>query len=295
MNILITGATGLLGRCLYSTMNTKLGTEHKIIGVGYSRAKAPLYSLDLGKEDALKAFFETHQPDVVIHAAAERKPDVCEQDPEATRALNVDTTDRLARLASQHNAKLFFISTDYVFDGKHAPYTENDEHSAVNFYGRSKSMAEAKVLASDKNHAVVRVPVLYGDVETLSESAVTIIAKHVLSDNQSAHDNWAIRYPTHVEDIALTLIDLIKLPAKQACGVFHVSDNQAMTKFDIAQTIAEILGLPANQLTSLDEPSQDAARPYNCALKDTRLSALGIHHRRPFKEALAQCLIPHLK
>jgi S-adenosylmethionine synthetase len=294
MNILITGATGLLGRSLYRTLSTQLGTDYTVLGTGFSRAKPPLMPLDLGDETAVEAFFEQHRPAVVIHAAAERKPDVCENDPAATLALNVGTSERLAALCTRYDARFFFISTDYVFDGKDAPYVESATTNPVNFYGRSKTLAEQAIHAISPAHTVIRVPVLYGEVETLGESAVTVIAQHVSANPHSEHDDWAIRYPTHVEDIALTIKDLVLAGADQCGGIFHISDNQAMTKYTMACCIAEILGQDPSALVALPEPTQTAARPYNCALKDTRLGLLGIHHNRPFADGIRACLAAHI-
>jgi S-adenosylmethionine synthetase len=295
MNILITGATGLLGRSLYRTLSTQLSADYNVLGTGFSRAKAPLLQLDLGDNDAVERFFDTHQPAIVIHAAAERKPDVCENDPEATLALNVGTSEHLAKLCSRFGARFFFISTDYVFDGKAAPYIESAAPNPVNFYGRSKMLAEQAILAVDPQHTIIRVPVLYGEVEKLSESAVTVIAEHVIANPQSEHDDWAVRYPTHVEDIALTLKALILTSAEHCGGVFHISDNQAMTKYSMACTIASALGFNSAALTALPTPTQTAARPYNCALKDTRLMRLGIAHGRDFETAIKACILPHIK
>ncbi|AZZ96642.1 SDR family oxidoreductase [Pseudoalteromonas sp. R3] len=289
--IAITGATGLLGRALVKTLEA----HYHIIGCGFRRATPPQVSLDLSDKEAVCAFLDKYVPDVLIHAAAERKPDVCENDHEQTLALNVAASEHLAKQCTQRGIRLFFISTDYVFDGAEPPYIEQATTNPLNFYGQSKQQAEQAVLSSDDTHCVIRVPVLYGDVEYLAESAVTVIAEQLKSDPCSAHDDWAIRYPTHVEDIALTLADLIALPKAHLGGIYHVSDTQALTKYQMALTMASVLGLERANIVALPEPSQSAARPHNCALKDTRLHALGIAHRRDFAGAIADTLYQHLQ
>ncbi|MFC3034504.1 dTDP-4-dehydrorhamnose reductase family protein [Pseudoalteromonas fenneropenaei] len=289
MSILITGATGLLGRAIYAQCQAQFPTLD-IIGTGFSRAQAPLVQLDLNDAAAVRAFFAKYQPSVVIHAAAERKPDVCENDPEQTLALNVETSRLLAELCHEQQSRLFFISTDYVFDGKNAPYAENATPNPLNFYGKSKMMAEQAIVAINPSHTIIRVPVLYGEVEYLAESAVTVIAQQIQQNPQSSHDHWAVRYPTHVADVAQTIADLIALPAAQSAGIFHVSDSQAMTKYDMACVIAAALGQNASSLVAVPEPTQSAARPYNCALKDTRLKQLGIVHSRKFDVAIQQII-----
>ncbi|WP_286235435.1 dTDP-4-dehydrorhamnose reductase family protein [Thalassotalea sediminis] len=288
--VMITGATGLLGRALVKT----LSQSFQVIGTGFTRAKPPILPLDLQNEEAVSTFIELHQPDVIIHAAAERKPDICETDHQATINLNVNVSKHLAQCCQQQNIQLFFISTDYVFDGNNAPYEENAQTSPLNFYGQSKSQAEQAVLAISNQHTIIRVPVLYGDVEYLAESAVTVIAEQIKAEQESKHDDWAIRYPTHVEDIALSIADLINLPLNQCHGIYHVSDKQRMTKYQIAQLLASAVNLEGKQLVALPTPTQTANRPYDCALSDTRLKQLGINHTRNFKQAITEVLKPHL-
>lgn len=287
IKVLITGSTGLLGRALVKIFQ-KSGFH--VLATGYSRATPPIIKLDLTDEEAVSTLLYSTKPDIIIHAAAERKPDICENNQTQTLSINLNATSHLATLAKKINARFFFISTDYVFNGNQAPYDENSDTEPLNFYGKTKEQAEKAILAISEQHTIIRVPVLYGDVLTLNESAITTIAQQIINEDSSTHDNWAIRYPTHVEDIALTLCDLSNLPAKQTSGIFHISNHQPMTKFDIAQCVINMPELNQKFIVADDNPSQDASRPYNCALKNTRLSTLGICHQRDFKEAFIKIL-----
>lgn len=285
--VMITGATGLLGRALCQELNS----THEILGCGFSRAAAPLHKLDLADHNSVLDFLDNHGPEILIHAAAERRPEQCERDQAATLALNVAATEFLAQACRERDIRFFFISTDYVFDGTSAPYVETAITNPVNFYGQTKQAAERAILADSASHTIVRVPVLYGEVKTLEESAVTIIAKQLLANPASSHDHWAIRYPTHVNDIALTLKDVIAQPSLG--GIIHISGNQAFTKYEMAQVMAQALQLPTQDLVPLSQPSDDATRPQDCALKDTRLINLGISHQRDFATAIAEVLTKH--
>lgn len=286
-SVLITGATGLLGRAIFNVFSS---AGFDVIGTGFSRAKSPLISLDLTNPEALTATLDELKPSVIIHAAAERKPDVCENSQEETLAINLAATKHLANECTQRNIKLFFISTDYVFDGKDAPYIESAAPNPVNFYGKTKQLAEQAIQESSPAHAIIRVPVLYGEVEDLAESAVTIIAKNLKTNPNGSQDNWAVRYPTHVEDIALTLVDLVKQDKKETQGTFHVSGDQALTKYQMACIMADILNIDASVIKAEDTPTQTASRPYNCALADTRLKTLGINHQRAFRSAIEKII-----
>lgn len=287
---MVTGATGLLGRALMNTLKN----SHQVIGTGFSRAKPPLISLDLCDKQQIEQLLNQEKPDVVVHAAAERRPDKCEFDQQQTLALNVDVSRQLASLCTSLGIRLFFISTDYVFDGTSPPYLESAATAPLNFYGQSKAAAEQAILSVSSNHTIIRVPVLYGEVEYLAESAVTVIAKQLIENKATKHDHWAIRFPTHVEDIALTIKDLIAQPAAKSSGIFHISGNQSMTKFDMACLIAEHLGINTETFEAQLEPDQSAPRPHNCALKDTKLNELGINHQRDFAQAIVQVISPHL-
>ena len=78
--------------------------------------------MDITSKDEVTQALTSFSPDVVIHAAAERRPDVVEKDPEAARLLNVDATAFLAREGARLKVKMIYVSTDYVFDGTSPPY-----------------------------------------------------------------------------------------------------------------------------------------------------------------------------
>ena len=117
MRVLVTGATGLRGRAIM-----KAFADAELTGVALSRARAGLVRLDLRQTAEIEALVERLQPEIIVHSAAERRPDVCEKDPEGTRALNVEATAALARSAAACGAWILYTSTDYVFDGTNPPY-----------------------------------------------------------------------------------------------------------------------------------------------------------------------------
>ena len=103
-------------------------------------------ALDVRDAQAANAFIDQIAPDAVIIAAAERRPDVCEQNPTLARALNVDAVRTLASAANRHGAWVLSISTDYVFDGTRPPYQPGDPPAPLNAYGRSKFEGEQALI-----------------------------------------------------------------------------------------------------------------------------------------------------
>jgi len=288
--IMITGATGLLGRGLNKILSAKFNT----LPVGFSRSSQGIHKLDLTDFATVTDYLKDHQPDILIHAAAERKPDICENNHEQVIKFNIEASRNLAQLCKELNIWFVLVSTDYVFDGTKPPYKESAEVNPLNFYGQSKSAAEEIILAVSKLHSVIRVPVLYGDVEYLAESAITVIAEQINNSATCSLDHWAIRYPTHVEDIALTLADMInKLTPESRGGIFHLSADTAYTKYETALIFAQLLNINDNNFIAVDSDTGSTARPKNCHLQDTRLKPLNINHQRDFKTSL-KYIISHL-
>ena len=163
MKVLLTGASGLLGRAIVRSMK-----DHcSLYACAYSRSNDNLHKLNLLNSDEVTQMIESVQPHFIIHAAAERSPDVCENDHATTDAINIQATSHLAQCAKAIGATLIYISTDYVFDGTKPPYHTDDSANPLNYYGASKLAGEKAVLESGAKAIVLRVPVLYGPVESL--------------------------------------------------------------------------------------------------------------------------------
>ncbi|KFY34705.1 hypothetical protein V494_06539, partial [Pseudogymnoascus sp. VKM F-4513 (FW-928)] len=113
--VLITGASGLLGRAVTTAFNRK---SWSVTGTGLTRASPPaILAVDLSDAAAVAKTLDEVKPSVVVHCAANRFPDSCDANPSAARALNVLATRSLAEQTAQRGAVLIYISTDYVFSG----------------------------------------------------------------------------------------------------------------------------------------------------------------------------------
>ena len=136
MNILITGSNGLLGQYLVRDLANE---GYKIIATGRGNNRLPEYagvkyiSLDITDKAAVFESVENNKPDIVIHAAAMTQPDACELNKEQCRATNVLATAYLAEAVQKSGSNIIYISTDFVFNGKEGPYTEEDTPDPVNF------------------------------------------------------------------------------------------------------------------------------------------------------------------
>lgn len=289
--ILVTGASGLLGRAIYREL---CDTGRVVRGTAFQRARSGLDRVDLCDAGALRAYLAAVRPGCIIHSAAERKPDLCEGDPERIQRLNVESTAILAAHARTHGCLLIYLSTDYVFDGTKPPYQPGDAPNPVNAYGRSKLAGEEAVRAQLADAVVLRVPILYGPVETLAESPVTVVAADLLAapDTTLRLDHWAIRYPTHVGDVAYVCRQILAQRAAGAGprGILHWAGDEPMTKYEMGEMIADLLGCSRDRLVAVPHTIGSAPRPHDCHLDCTATEALGIGHRTPIRAALREIL-----
>jgi dTDP-4-dehydrorhamnose reductase len=227
----------------------------------------------------------------------------------------VGSTETLARLTAERGAYLIYISTDYVFDGQRPPYRTDSETKALNSYGKMKLQgemavrrvfAEAPSTEGDKSRvganqkslgpswAILRIPILYGDVETLSESPVTELAIKVLAREPFRAENWASRYPAHAEDVARAVVLIARRLMEGEGGVYHFAGPQRLTKYEMALTMTEVLGMDGAMVQADNRPPAGAPRPKDCRLDGSRLEALGFTPAIRFKEGIQRTLAPFI-
>lgn len=292
--VLVTGATGLLGRQVVRAFERN---DWTVKGTGFSRADGvSVLKVDLASAAEVEKALQTTKPLVVIHCAANRFPDKCDKDPEGTRALNVAASGSLASLCAARDIFLVYISTDYVFPGRpgDAPYEIDAKPAPTNLYGQTKLDGEQAILEEYKKAGkpglgvVLRVPVLYGDAETPGESAVNVLMDVVWKAQEEGAkvkmDHWALRYPTNTEDVGRVCHDVAVryLEAGDRASlpqVLQFSSEDKFTKYEICQVFGEIMGLPIAAIEANAEgndPNASVQRPYDCHLSTRALKDLGI-------------------
>ena len=301
MKILVTGASGLLGRSLMVYLAPLVDSPGGLIGTAYSRVTPPLQKLDLTDKPAVLEAFAKCSPDLIVHSAAERRPDAVDGDPTAAERLNVGATALLAELAAASGARFIYLSTDYVFDGKAPPYTVDAKPAPLNAYGRMKLAGEDAVRAAysgigDEAFAILRIPILYGRVENLAESAVTELAIRLLEGHAFKAEDWAMRYPAHTDDVARAVAviaeRLTQTALHAAGGTYHFASGEQFTKYGIALVIAKELAVDTHLIQPDPNPPSGAPRPKDCRLDASRLNSLGFSPGIRFADGIREALAP---
>jgi dTDP-4-dehydrorhamnose reductase len=266
MKILITGSNGLLGQhliqmLLTTTNYTVLATGKGACRTSFAHKNFRYISLDITNGMAVHDCLINELPDVIIHAAAATQPDPCELDKVACWLVNVTATRFLVDAATMIGAYFLYVSTDFVFDGKNGPYTEEDRTEPVNYYGSSKLAAELAVQASNLPWAIVRTVLVFGNIIEGTRTNIVSWVKHSLENKQPIKVvSDQIRTPTYVEDLAKGILLAVQ---QKATGIFHISGEDIMSPYDMAIATANYLHLDTTLITKVDAAtfSQPAQRP----------------------------------
>lgn len=291
MKILLTGASGLLGRAIYNEL-TSCSKGFKVKGTAFSRSNNALVKLDLLDQDAVQNTVSKYKPDLIIHSAAERRPDVVKADPDKAEKINVGAVETIARAASDCNAAILYMSTNYVFDGKNPPYSPESPTNPLNDYGRMKLAGEKKVAEACEKAIILRIPILYGKIEYFGESAVTIIADGLSPNKESFFDNKLQRYPTHADDVAAIIAGLSGMLAagENISGIYQWSTEKPYTKFSMAKLMAKIIGIDPELVREASPDPNAALRPQNAKLDAGLIRALGLGSEKDFESELRKIL-----
>ena len=266
MKILITGANGLLGQHLVKLLTDC--TDHEIIATGKGAARfLPLvkrlqyYPLDITDGLAVHELIDKTRPETIIHCAALTQVDECELAPIKAWSVNVTGTRFIIDAAKRINARIIFISTDFVFDGVHGPYKETDAVNPVSYYGSTKVAAEKSVAESGLSFTIVRTCLVYGHSLFGTRSNIINWVKQNLEQDkpiQVVSDQW--RTPTYVEDLAKGILLIVE---KKAEGYFHISGEAILSPWQMAMAAAKWLKLNSALIEKVDAANftQPAKRP----------------------------------
>lgn len=259
MNLVVTGGSGMLGRAVMQEF-----ADLQPVGTCFSRPKDNILQVvNLADRDRVIEFLEKSRPNVIVHCAAIRFPDKCQEYSEELRRINVSSAEWIGNWCRENNAYLVHISSDYVFNGTNPPYTPDSETNAVNIYGQTKLDAETQILNTHCRSAILRVPVLYSlNQLNTDESSMTGFLSQVIQQESCQLDDWAIRYPTSVQDVAKAVSVLIQ---SQHTGIYHFSAQFACTKYSTAVKLCEIKNLDVDKLIRVEGVGA-IPRPKDCHL-----------------------------
>jgi len=283
--ILVTGAKGQLGSDLVSM----LGKSFQVTGISSDDA-------DICSYEDINKLVQNEKPELIIHAAAFTAVDECESNEEKAIEVNSKGTENVARAAAAIGARMFYYSTDYVFDGsKSSAYTEDDETGPLTVYGRSKLEGEEAVHKTVEDSLVIRIAWVYGKH---GRNFVKTMLKIGKSQIERRHDGQKVDplrvvddqfgNPTWTKEIAHQTKKLIDSDLK---GIVHATSQNETTWFGLARDIFKFTNMEVDLIKcTTDEFPRPAPRPKRSTLDNKRLRETGIDVMRDYDVALKDYL-----
>ncbi|MBR6255269.1 MAG: dTDP-4-dehydrorhamnose reductase [Clostridiales bacterium] len=295
MKLLVTGVAGQLG---YDVVNEALKRGFEVIGSDIAdrpenSAPASGYiQMDITDKDQVLNIVTCERPDVIVHCAAWTAVDAAEDEEnhEKVDAINHLGTKFIAEAASSIDAKMLYISTDYVFDGQgDAPWKPDDKNYApLNVYGASKLAGELAVAETLEKYFIVRIAWVFGKngrnfIKTMLNVGKTHDTVRVVNDQ--------IGTPTYTFDLARLLVDMTE---SEKYGYYHATNEGGyISWFDFTKEIYNQAGISTKVLpvSSQEYRLSKAARPFNSRLDKSKLEEQGFTPLPDWKDALHRYLI----
>ena len=288
MSFLVTGAGGQLGSVVLRRL-ARAG--RRAFGIASPRGPLPgegnSVRLDVSNLRDMTELVLRGLPQVVVHTAAVPSVAAAYADPELARRVNASAALELAELSARIGARFVHVSTDMVFDGEEAPYSEGDAPAPLSEYGRSKYEGEKAVL-SVRGTLVVRLPLLYG-IPAAARSTPFVDQIRALVEGtplELFHDE--VRTPLWLEDAAQALIVAAE---SDLVGILHAGGSERLSRLDMGLRLAAALGIRAPTIlrASRRDASAPEPRARDLSLDSTKYqSVFGAAPGRPMTEALAQ-------
>jgi dTDP-4-dehydrorhamnose reductase len=282
VKIIVIGANGQLG-CDVCTAFSAGG--HEVIPLNHDTADIAVY-------ESIKAPLEKARPDVIVNTAAMHNVDACEADPVRSFEVNGIGARNLALIANELDATLFYLSTDYVFDGlKMAPYVETDYPIPLNAYGNSKLAGEAFIRSIAKKHFVVRVSGLYGTNPCRAKGGnnfVKLMLKLSKERDEIRVVDDEVLTPTYTGDVAKQIVAMTDM---DAYGLYHTTSQGGCSWYRFASKIFEISGTQIKlSIARSDEFPMKVPRPKYSVLENAGLKVLGMDLMPDWQDGLRRYL-----
>ncbi len=269
--VLVVGASGLLGSKLM-----KIGEKKYEMYGTYLNHKISFensFSLDVTNRKEVFNLVGKIKPDLVIDTHSITNVDYCELHQEEAWLVNVEGTKNVAEACKTFGAKMVFISTDYVFDGKKSSYSEKDKPKPLNYYGKTKAIAEKMIEILDIDHIIVRTAVLYGIGGTDKKPFVLWVLENLKKNQEINVVIDQFNNPTLADNLADIIL---KLYEKDVNGIFHVVGKDNVSRYELALKVAEVFGLNKKLIKPITTPElrQPAPRPRKLELSTKKLQRI---------------------
>ena len=263
MKFLVTGSAGLIGS---QTVKDLVQQNHTVYSCYHDQK--PLQGIptlfDLTDETQIIQTLQETKPDRIIHLAAMTGVDLCETEKELATIINTKATETLAKQAAKINAFFVYVSTDYVFDGINEMKKENESTNPLGFYGKSKLEGELVLNKLASNWCIARTSTPFG-IHSTKKSFPLWVKENLEAKKEIPVLVDQFTSPTYVPNLSKMLIEIT---TRQITGILHVSGATRMSRYALAELVADKLHLDKIFLipTKIDTMNWKAQRPKDSSL-----------------------------
>ena len=261
-SILIFGSSGNIGKNLYyllrpdfEVVGTYLNTKDKNLGD---------YQLNLSNHSSLKRIFNKVCPDFVINATGIASPEDCEKDKKRAYLANYKSAENVTLVCAEKKIPFVYFSSDYVFRGDKANYTEEEIPDPVNYYGLTKLLGEV----ASREGIILRLPrVLF------LNKFEDLFFQNILCGNKLALDNFRFRKFIWTYDLSQVIKRLIELEIKN--GIYHICGNECLTKYQLGKLFLK--GTKLNKKIKPIKEKELVLRPDMSIMSNKKIKKLGVN------------------
>jgi dTDP-4-dehydrorhamnose reductase len=278
MDVLITGGNGLLGSALclefikkYKVTCCYRSSAIEIVNENFKSLKIDIATGSLSE-------IEEASPDIIIHAAALTDLELCEKNPGLAHEVNVNGTKNVLEAAKKCGAKLVYVCTDYIFDGKRGQYSEIDEPNPISVYAKTKLQGEEVIVKNYDDFLSIRTSLHGWNPNPIKSS----LSSSIINSSRKKEVFFVtdqISSLMFTGDFANILIELLE---RNLTGIYNVASSDSMSKYHFSIAVAEMFNLSSDFIkpVSLDEFKKKfslvANRPKNISLNVSKVEdALG--------------------
>ena len=299
MKLFVTGVCGQLGHDVvnnavargYEAVGSDIQPIYSGVADGSAVTSSPYVQLDITDRDAVLAAIEEIRPDAIIHCAAWTAVDAAEDEENQAKVhtINAVGTQNIADAAKAVDAKMLYLSTDYVFDGKgERPWEPDDKcYAPLNVYGQSKLDGELAVSGTLEKYFIVRIAWVFGlngknFIKTMINVGKTHDTVRVVNDQ--------IGTPTYTLDLSRLLVDMVET---EKYGYYHATNEGGyISWYDFCVEFYKQYGLTTNVIpvTTEEYGLSKAARPFNSRLNKSKLVESGFTPLPDWKDAVRRYL-----
>lgn len=265
--ILLTGSTGFLGNRLAFFYKDKF------------ELLLPAHSeLNVSREEAVMAYMEEWNPDVVLHCAALSNTWYCEQHPEESHRVNVQGTVKLAKACKHTGAKLIFMSSDQVYNGTPmlGPLKEGDAVQPVNVYGQHKLEAEQRALRNNPMAIGLRLTWMYD----VPDSPMKLNSNILVNLQKAINEGSPIKAATHeyrgvtdIWEVVENMSQTFTLPG----GIYNFGSCNTLNSYALHLQTATLMGVQEPSALVVPDEERFNGQPRNLTMDSTAIESFGIH------------------